>query len=455
MSFDQFPLSPPVLAGIAGAGYVAPLPIQKVAIPAVLEGEDVVGCAQTGMGKTAAFLIPLIEMLHDQPKVRRYRPRALVLAPTRELAVQVGEAFAVLASETALRAVVITGGVELGPQEVALGEGADLIVATPGRLREHLQRGGLRFGELQFLVIDEADRLLDAGFLPEVRAIVDTLPERRQTLLFSATMPPEMEQLARTILRHPKRLQIGLVEPKEAIEEEFYPVAEGQKGELFRALVAEQRDLGKLLVFVRTRARAAELTPVLRTLTGLATAQLHGDLLQEERRAALEEFRAGDIRVLVATDVASRGLDIEGVTHIINYDVPNTPEDYIHRVGRTARVDRSGVALTLVSTEERALAERIRAAVRRPIRTGRLAGFPYEFPGEEGATLLSPPPPRKPLSFHERPAGEGKRPSPFTKGGGLKKSFARREEATENQRNRRKRIEKKAKRKLPHKRRKG
>lgn len=454
MPFDQFPLSPPTRAGIEAAGYTAAMPIQEEAIPAILEGEDVVGCAQTGTGKTAAFLIPIIEMLHEQRRVRRYRPRALVLSPTRELADQVAEAFAVLASGTELKAAPITGGRDLGPQEVALGGGLDLIVATPGRLREHLRRGGLRFDDLQFLVIDEADRLLDAGFLPEVRAIVDSLPERRQTLLFSATMPPEMEQLARAILRRPRRIQIGLVEPRESIREEFHPVAEGQKGDLFRALLTEQRDLDKMIVFVRTRARAAELTPVLREITGLATAEIHGDLPQEERRAALEDFRSGAIRVLVATDVASRGLDIEGVTHILNFDVPNTPEDYIHRIGRTARADRSGVALTLVSTQERTLAERIRAAVRRPIKTGRLAGFAYEFPADEGASLLQPPPQQLPRSFHDRPTGEGQRPNPFTKGGGLKKSFRRREDAPENQRNRRKRIEKKAKRKLPHKRRK-
>lgn len=454
MKFSEFALSPAVLEGIETAGYETPMPIQTEAIPAILEGRDVVGCAQTGTGKTAAFLLPIIELLHTQGKARRYRPRALVLSPTRELAAQVVEHFETLAKGTSLKATVITGGVDIGPQEVALGEGVEILVATPGRLREHLDRGGLMFSELQILVLDEADRLLDAGFLPDVRHIIDRLPERRQTLLFSATMPLEIEQLAHAILNHPQRIQVGLIQPRDTIREEFYPVSENQKTDLLKALLSSEENLGSLIVFVRTRARAASLAPLLGEVTGLPTGELHGDLEQHQRNDTLEAFRSGSLRVLIATDVASRGLDIANVTHIVNYDVPNTPEDYIHRIGRTARADRSGVAYTLVSSRELALAEKIRAAIRRPIQTGRVPGFPYEELEDEGPSLL-PGKSRLAKSFHDRPTGDGKRPNPFTKSGNLRRRHQDPSDAPDNQRNRKKRIDRKSKRKLPHKRRKG
>lgn len=453
MTFSRFALSQAVLDGVNNAGYTTPMPIQEEAIPSILEGSDVVGCAQTGTGKTAAFLLPIIELLHTQGHARRYRPRALVLSPTRELAAQVVENFEVLASGTGLRATAITGGVDIGPQEVALGGGVELVVATPGRLREHLSREGLKFTDLQVLVLDEADRLLDAGFLPDVRHIVDRLPERRQTLLFSATMPLEIEQLAHAILRKPKRIQVGLIQPRDSIREEFYPVSENQKTDLLRGLLAREDSIGRMIVFVRTRARAASLTPVLAEVTNLPVGELHGDLEQQQRNETLESFRSGHLRLLVATDVASRGLDIVDVTHIVNFDVPNTAEDYIHRIGRTARADRSGVAFTLVSLREMTLAEKIRGSVRRPIQTERIPGFPYEEL-EDDAPSLKPGRSRLPRQFHEREGGDGRKPSPFTKSGGLRRRHQDQSDPAENQRNRKKRIERKAKRKLPHKRRK-
>jgi ATP-dependent RNA helicase RhlE len=455
LRFSDFAFSPVVLRAIENAGYTAPMPIQTAAIPAILEGEDVVACAQTGTGKTAAFLLPIIEGLLNGGRAPRYRPQALILEPTRELAQQVADHFAVLARQSGLRCVVTTGGVDIGPQEVALGNGVHVLVATPGRLLEHLSRGALRFSELRYLVVDEADRLLDEGFLPDVQRIADALPERRQTLLFSATLSPEVDKLARTLLHRPRRIQIGEIAPRESIVEKFYPVAEHQKLALFRLLVQQMEDLEQLIVFVRTRARAAELAPIVRDLTGLDTAELHADLSQGDRNRALEAFRAGTVRVLVATDVAARGLDIPEVTHIVNFDVPNSPEDYIHRIGRTGRAHRGGVAITLASLREESLAERIRQSVRRGIPHERLAGFPYEEPRDEGPTLLGNRKSARRPGLGEPGTAGDRREKPFTRDGQLKREFREKNDQPENMRNRRKRIERKSKRRLPHQRRNG
>lgn len=453
MKFTDFALSPTTLAGIAGMGFERPMPIQAKAIPTILEGEDLIACAQTGTGKTAAYLVPIMDSLLDVTKAARFRPRALVMVPTRELAQQVCDHFEALTKGTRLRAAAFFGGVDIGAQERALQQGVELLVATPGRLLEHLRRGGLRFRDLNFLVIDEADRLFDAGFLPDLRKIVDELPERRQTLLFSATMPTEMEQFAHAILKEPQRIQIGLVAPAEAIEESLWPVPEHQKVDLLKAILAEQEELGKVMVFVRQRARAREVTPILAEATGLPTAELHAELTQKERNETLAAFRAGTIRLLVATDVAARGLDIEDVTHVVNYDVPNTPDDYIHRVGRTARVDRGGAAITLVSPKELALATGIEAVLRRPIRHGRMTGFPYDVPEEPEEVSLEKPRSRRGVaqSFTERPTTGGKKENPFTKSGRLKKKFQGTADREEQSQKSKKRQERRfVNKKLPH-----
>ncbi|CAN5262429.1 DEAD/DEAH box helicase [soil metagenome] len=453
MLFSDLHLNNKLLQAIADAGFAAPLPVQAKAIPLALERRDVIGCAPTGTGKTAAFLIPVIDGLLEMPRAKRFRPRALVLSPTRELARQVAEVFEVLAKHTNLRVALLTGGEGIDSQDAPLNNGADLIVATPGRLLEHLSRGGLKFTELEYLIVDEADRLFDAGFLPEVRRIVDELPERRQTMLFSATMPIEMEAFAHSILHKPARVQIGAVGPRENIEESFYPVVEAQKTDLLRIVLAQEKDFEKVLVFVRTRKKARELAPVLHELTKLPTAELHAELSQSERNRAFDAFRSGEIQLLVATDVAARGLDIDGLSHVVNFDVPNTPDDYIHRVGRTGRVDRRGVAITLVSPMDLGLAAAIEAAVRRPIANKRLAEFLYEIPSEEKKT-----PVRRSRSFDDfQPRrADGTKKKPFTKSGQLIRELRPDESETKPRRNAKKRMERKIKNmKLPHQRKKG
>lgn len=452
-AFSQFPLSQELLDAVRAAGYDDPLPIQEKVIPAALEGRDIIGCSQTGSGKTAAFLIPIIEDLLEMPAAGRFRPRALVLAPTRELARQVATHFEMLAQFTRLRVAAIHGGAELGEQEKRFQEGVELIAATPGRLLEHLSRGGLRLSEVTYFVIDEADRMLDEGFLPEVRKVVDALPGRRQTMLFSATIPDGIEELAREILFRPERIQVGVVGPADRIVESFWPVPSAQKIELLQEVLKEQQGMEKVMVFVRTRAKARALTPLLRDLTGLATAELHAELTQQERQKALESFRRGELRLLVATDVASRGLDIPQVTHVVNFDVPNTPDDYIHRVGRTGRVDQPGVAITLVSPQELALSASIEEATRRRIPVQRLAGFRYDVPDDSGFVFR--PTKHGAQPFRERtPEKPGSKQSPFTKSGELRKEL--REDTGDNRsrRNLKKRLERRlVRKKLPHQRR--
>lgn len=459
-SFSDFPLSPQTLDGLRAVGYDAPLPIQERVLPAALEGRDIIGASQTGSGKTAAFLIPMMEALLEMQPAQRFRPRALAVCPTRELARQVHEHFQALAQFTRLRSALITGGEDIHPQDAALQQGAELLVATPGRLLEHLRRGGLRLTQVDLFVIDEADRLLDEGFMPEMEQLIDHLPDRRQTMLFSATMPPEMDQLARQILFRPERLQIGEMEVPSRIEETQWPVPDHQKTELLGRILPEQKALEKVMVFVRTRKRARSLTPVLRDLTGLPTAELHAELTQAERNAALDAFRRGELRCLVTTDVASRGLDIAHVTHVINYDVPNAPDDYIHRVGRTGRVDRTGVAITLVSPRELPAMAIIEEATRRRIPTRRLPGFPYDIREEDEPDFLMTRASRavstaKELRRREFHDPNAPRQNPFTKTGELRSELrdAQDNESNRPRRNYKKRLEKRLKnKKLPHQR---
>lgn len=460
MRFDEFPLSGKTLNGIKAAGFETPLPIQVKVIPAALEMRDIVACAPTGTGKTAAFLIPIMEgLLEMKPRPVRFRPRALAVLPTRELAQQVGAHFRVLTSNTKLKAVVLHGGTEIGREEVSLNDNVDLLVATPGRLLDHLSRGGLKLSDLRYLVIDEADRLFDAGFLPELRRILDALPERRQTMLFSATMPPEMEQFARVILSDPERIQVGGIGTKDTIEESFWPVPDHQKIDLLKRVLSEETNLEKVLVFVRTRAKAHVYTSQLGEIAGLPAAELHSELSQTERTRTLEQFREGTVRLLVATDVAARGLDIQGVSHVINVDVPNTPDDYIHRAGRTGRLDRPGVAMTLVAPEELAIATAIEAAQRRRIPVKRVPGFPYDVePGGDVYTAPQTVVSRKTTAakpLKERKFSNVKKvESPFTKSGKLKQKHQ--DPAAEEDKPRRhgkKRAMRRAiKKKLPHQR---
>ncbi len=347
-SFQNLGLDPPLLKAVQRLGYTSPTQVQAEAIPAILAGRDVIGSAQTGSGKTAAFLLPIIQRLTKSPS---RRTRVLVLSPTRELAVQTENMLKDLARGTPIRGKAVYGGVGMHLQERALREGVDIITATPGRLLDHIRRKHVDFRDLQVLVLDEADRMLDMGFLPDVRQIINTLPKKRQTLLFSATIPLEVEQLARQIMREPLRVTAGLQDqPPESIHHTVYPVQDHLKTSLLIELL-RRRDMKSALVFTRTKWRANRLAQDLFD-AGIRTGLIHGGRTQSQREAALEGFRTGREPVLVATDVAARGLDIQGITHVVNYDVPPSATDYIHRVGRTARVESKGDAITLVSPHE-------------------------------------------------------------------------------------------------------
>jgi len=346
MAFSKLGLSEPVLQGVKAMGYVVPTPIQLRAIPVILSGKDLIGSAQTGTGKTAAFALPIITMLKGHGACR-----CLVLEPTRELAAQVETAFHDYGRFTELRTSVVFGGVGYGNQREELRQGADIVVATPGRLLDLLGQGTLNLREIQILVLDEVDRMLDMGFLPQVRRIVERCPKQRQTLLFSATVPGEIERLAAWVLHHPEQIEIGeRRSPAETVTHAFYPVASTQKFLLLLELL-QRTNYESVLIFCRTKHGADKIARRLKTANH-SVAVLHSNRTQRERVEALEGFKSGKYEVMVATDIAARGIDVEGVTHVINYDVPQHPEDYVHRIGRTGRAQKVGDAFTLVTTEE-------------------------------------------------------------------------------------------------------
>jgi ATP-dependent RNA helicase RhlE len=346
--FSSLKLHPSLLKGIKELGFTRPTPIQVDAIPPALEGRDVLAAAMTGSGKTAAFLLPILHRLIDKP---RGTTRALVLTPTRELAAQVLEDLNDLAVHTPVTGAAIFGGVGMGPQEHAFRTGVDVLIATPGRLLDHFRAPYAKLPGIEYLVLDEADRMLDMGFLPDIRRVLRHLPARRQTLLFSATMPGPIVELTREMLRNPVALSIERkAAPAVGITQAVYPVAQELKPALFLALL--QRDLMReALVFTRTKHRANRLQAYL-AKHGIAAERIHGNRSQTQRTEALAGFKSGKYRVLVATDIAARGIDVEALGHVVNFDVPTAPEDYIHRVGRTARAEATGDAFTLVAPEE-------------------------------------------------------------------------------------------------------
>ena len=352
-------------------------PIQAAAIPHGLQGSDIVGCAQTGTGKTLAFLLPALEhILRNQSNTRN--PRVVVLEPTRELAIQVTAEARKLAARTSIRTVSVYGGASMGGQTDKLRRGVDVVIATPGRLMDHMRRRNVNFRDVQILVLDEADRMLDMGFLPDIKQIVSRMPQQRQTMLFSATIPPTISALARQFQRDPVSIEMDLARPPEAIQQALYPVPRHLKTQLLLAIL-EQKDVSSMLVFTRTKQEADIVTRHLRQ-DRISVACIHGDFKQRERVSALEGFRSGKHRVLVATNIAARGLDVEGISHVINYDVPEHPEDYIHRIGRTARAEADGDAITLVTSDDEGLIHRIEYLLGRKIERKMLAGFDYDVP---------------------------------------------------------------------------
>jgi ATP-dependent RNA helicase RhlE len=361
------------MRGIEDLGFTRPTPIQSEAIPQALGGRDLLACAVTGSGKTAAFLLPILHQLVERP---RGTTRALVLVPTRELALQILDDLQGLARHTRLRAAAVHGGVGMGPQETAFRNGVDVIVATPGRLLDHFQRDYAALSGLEYLVLDEADRMLDMGFLPDIRRVLRHVPRPRQTLFFSATMPAAIEGLTREILRNPAKISLQRrAAPAAGVTQAVYPVPSSLKGELLVALL--QADVDDALVFTRTKHRADRLYKLLNR-KGIAAERIHGNRSQPQRTRALAGFKAGTYRVLVATDIAARGIDVEALGHVVNFDVPTVPEDYIHRVGRTARADSQGDAITLVAPEDEDEMRRIERALGSRIPRLRLEGFGYD-----------------------------------------------------------------------------
>lgn len=371
-SFAELGLHETVLKAVAAAGYSEPTPIQRDAIPLIIKGRDVMGLAQTGTGKTAAFTLPIVDRLVDGPQ----RTRALVLTPTRELCLQVEESVSKYSKFARMSVAAVFGGVPLEPQQRKLRAGVDIVVATPGRLIDHLERQNVVFDDLEVLVLDEADRMLDMGFAPQINRIVAEIPPYRQTLLFSATMPPEVEALARKYLRKPVVVQVGRrSQAAHTVTHAVYPVPRERKSALLAELL-KREEMDTVLVFTRTKHGADKVVRHLEK-EGIRSTAMHADKTQPQRIKALEDFRNGKVRVLVATDIAQRGLDISNISHVINYDVPQQAEDYVHRIGRTGRAAKEGDAFTFMSPDEIAMVRTIERVIGQPIPRISVPGYDF------------------------------------------------------------------------------
>jgi len=375
MSFDSFDLHPQIGAGVKALGYSTPTPIQRRAIPAILQGQDVLGLAQTGTGKTAAFVLPILQGLF---KARRSCIQALVVAPTRELSDQINAAFEALGCQTHLRCLPVYGGVPIAPQIRKLRSGVEIVVACPGRLLDHIRQGTIRLSNLEYLVIDEADRMLDMGFLPDIREILKHVPTVRQRLMFAATMPDEIRRLAKDVLRTPAVLQINSPLPATTVAQAVYPVPSHLKTALLLQLL-RHTDTASVLIFTRTKHRAQRLGVQIER-AGYQTTSLQGNLSQTQRQAAIRGFRDGSYRVLVATDIAARGIDVSRISHVINYDMPDTTDAYTHRIGRTGRAEKTGDAFSLVTHEDEDMIRSIENLLGAKLERRRLNGFDYQKP---------------------------------------------------------------------------
>ena len=381
MTFESLNLLPELLRAVADQGYTEPTPIQAQAIPAILQRRDIMGCAQTGTGKTAGFTLPLLQLLAPQanvsPSPARHPTRALVLTPTRELAAQVEESVRAYGKYLALRSTVVYGGVDIGPQKKALHGGVEILVATPGRLLDHLQQRTVNLSRVEFLVLDEADRMLDMGFLPDIKRILSVLPAQRQNLLFSATFSDEIRKLANQLLRQPTMIEVARRNaPAELVSHQVYEVAGARKRALLAHLI-RSRSIPQALVFVRMKRDANRLAREL-VRDGINATAIHSDRTQAEREQALADFKQGISPVLVATDIAARGLDIEELPYVINYELPYTPEDYVHRIGRTGRAGLPGEAISLVSPDETRLLVEIEKMLKRSLPRVVAPGFHHE-----------------------------------------------------------------------------
>jgi ATP-dependent RNA helicase RhlE len=406
VNFNQFNLNSRLMAGIKHVGYSEPTPIQAAAIPAALAGHDLIGTAQTGTGKTAAFVLPILHKLLDGP---RHKTRALIVTPTRELAEQIHQVIRDLGTGARLRSATVYGGVGMGPQVQALRNGVEIVVACPGRLLDHIAQHNADLKGVEILVLDEADRMLDMGFLPDIKRILTHVPTHRQTMLFSATFPPEIEKLAAQTLRKPQRIAIGLARPAHTVSHALYPVSRHLKTALVLELL-KRTDADSVLIFTRTRHRAHRLAQQIGH-AGYRVTSLHSDRTQGQRRSALNGFRDGRYQIMVATDIAARGLDVEGISHVINYDMPDTADAYIHRIGRTGRAERTGDAFTLVTPEDSEMVRALEKIMEARLPRETLADFDYSVPAP---LQQNPPPLRRPRSMQHRPpfGGHGPHPKP-------------------------------------------
>jgi ATP-dependent RNA helicase RhlE len=400
--FAALGLSARLLGGVRDAGYGEPTNIQAQSIPLALSGKDIIGASQTGTGKTAAFGLPMMQRLGAPTN----RPRALILGPTRELTLQAVESLGRLGLHTGLKCLAIYGGVDMNKQIKAVQAGVDIIIATPGRLLDLRKQGVISLKGIEILILDEVDRMLDMGFLPDVRRIVEACPVERQTLLFSATMPMQIKGLAQWALREPTEVEIGIrYSAAETVSHYFYPVAMAQREALLMAIL-EKTEFKSVMIFTRTKMDADRLHAAIK-LRGYDAGVMHGDIPQKQRESALTKFRDGTTSIIVATDVAARGLDVSGVTHVINYAVPENAEDYVHRIGRTGRAQQEGDAYTLLSADELPYAESIERMIDQKIERRRLDGFDYEYTslldqGPTGAAQFS-------QMFRNRPPAGGRR----------------------------------------------
>ena len=396
MNFETFNFHPSIMAGVRALGYTIPTPIQLQAIPPITQGRDIIGLAQTGTGKTAAFVLPILERLRSGP---RGCVRALIVSPTRELAEQTCEVINGLGSKTGLQGIAIYGGVSMEQQNRGLRSGAEIVVACPGRLLDHLWKGTISLSDLEILVIDEADRMFDMGFLPDIRNILQCILHKRQTLLFSATMPESIRRLVREILHDPVTVQIGRTLPAKTVSHVLYPVQQHLKTALLKEIL-NGTQTESVLVFTRTKHRAERVAQQL-VRAGYRVTSLQGNLPQNQRQAALTGFRNGSIKILVATDIAARGIDVLRISHVINYDMPESTDDYIHRIGRTGRVDKNGDALTFVTNAD---ADKIRALERlldAPLERMTLKGFDYTKPAPDREPRHSQRPRRRVIQKQE------------------------------------------------------
>ncbi|HUL29494.1 MAG TPA: DEAD/DEAH box helicase [Thermodesulfobacteriota bacterium] len=378
MSFDSFNLHPQIVAGVQALGYSTPTPIQRRAIPPILQGRDVLGLAQTGTGKTAAFVLPILQRLVKTP---RGCIQALVIAPTRELTDQINVAFQALGRRTHLRSIPIYGGVPIAPQVQKLRSRVEIVVACPGRLLDHIHQGTIRLSNVEVLVLDEADRMLDMGFLPDIREILKHVPTVRQRLMFAATMPDEIRRLTKEVLRTPVTAQVNSSAPAATVAQAVYPVASHLKTALLLQLL-RHTETASVLIFTRTKHRAQRLGAQIKR-AGYPATSLQGNLSQNQRQVAIRGFRDGSYRVLVATDIAARGIDVSRISHVINYDMPDTTDAYTHRIGRTGRAEKTGDAFSLVTHEDEAMVRSIENVLGTRLERRRLNGFDYQmFPNE-------------------------------------------------------------------------